>query len=479
VDALTQAPETPLGESLGVDATALLGRSRFDRELPELPDHELVEVMVAARRLASRVQAVELAAVAELARRRFAAGEASAVEVISPRDYLNDEVAAALTLTPSSADGLIRFATELVGRLPGTFAALAAGDVDYLKARTLWQGTGQVSDEVAAAIEAKVLPRAQGQTSGEIRAKVRRLVKRLDPQALGRRREEAERRRGVTLMETDDGTAHLTGVDLPAEAAGAAYGRVAAIAAGLKRDGDGRQIDQLRADVFVALLRGTLKTAQPPADTSGRLVTGPVASPDSGWTGGDDTVADVIAGTARAGLTALAADQPDRREFGVLIAQAGACMTESLAALRVRWCWSDHDSPHPGVLGPSSLGPNGLGPSGPGSSGLGPNALGHGDSGHAGPGYRVPAAMRRLIEHRDRRCCFPGCRRPVRHCDADHSIPFHRGGATCPCNIAMLCRRHHRLKQTPGWRLEHLWPGVILWIGPTGHWKITAPADRE
>src|SRR4051794_32125741 len=74
VDALTQAPETPLGESLGVDATALLGRSRFDRELPELPDHELVEVMVAARRLASRVQAVELAAVAELARRRFAAG---------------------------------------------------------------------------------------------------------------------------------------------------------------------------------------------------------------------------------------------------------------------------------------------------------------------------------------------------------------------------------------------------------------------
>jgi hypothetical protein len=43
----------------------------------------------------------------------------------------------------------------------------------------------------------------------------------------------------------------------------------------------------------------------------------------------------------------------------------------------------------------------------------------------------------------------------------------------------MLCRHHHRLKQTPGWRLEHLWPGVLLWIGPTGHWKITAPADRE
>jgi hypothetical protein len=192
MDALARTPETPFGELLGVDAVELFGRGRFDRELLDrelldhgLVDHGLVEVMVAARRLASRAQAVELAAVAELARRRFAEDDASGVEVISPREYLNDEVAAALTLTPTSADGLIRFATELVGRLPGTFAALSAGDVDYVKARTLWQGTGQVSDEVAAAIEAKVLPRAPGQTTGEIRAKVRRLVKRLDPQALG------------------------------------------------------------------------------------------------------------------------------------------------------------------------------------------------------------------------------------------------------------------------------------------------------
>lgn len=58
-------------------------------------------------------------------------------------------------------------------------------------------------------------------------------------------------------------------------------------------------------------------------------------------------------------------------------------------------------------------------------------------------------------------------------------MPFQDGGATCACNVAMLCRRHHRLKQTKGWEIEHLWPGVILWLGPTGHWRITAPADRE
>lgn len=94
-------------------------------------------------------------------------------------------------------------------------------------------------------------------------------------------------------------------------------------------------------------------------------------------------------------------------------------------------------------------------------------------------GYRPTAAMRCLIEARDRRCCYPGCRRPVRHCDADHTIPFGKGGPTCPCNLAMLCRRHHVLKQTRKWRAEQIWPGVILWITPTGHWTITAPADRE
>jgi hypothetical protein len=460
MDAVERIPGTLLVEPFGVDTADL-----FDRG--ELSDHELVEVMVAARRLASRAQAVELAAVAELARRRFAEDETPAVEVISPREYLNDEVAAALTLTPASADDLIRFATDLTGRLPGTFAALAAGDVDYLKARTLWHGTGVVSDEVTALIEAKVLPRAPGQTTGEIRAKVRRLVKKLDPHALAQRRADAERRRGLTLIQTDDGTAILSGADLPADAAGAAYSRVAAIAAGIKRDGDGRQIDQLRADVYLALLRGTLKTTEPPADGSEHPNAGPVTG-DPDWTDADDAIADLIAGTARTELTALTTSSqglPDRHhQVGALVAHACARITESLTALRIRWCLPAHDDPRQDGLR---------------SREIGPSTPGRGAAGHGSSGYRLPAAMRRLIEHRDRRCCFPGCRRPVRHCDADHSIPFHRGGATCPCNVAMLCRRHHRLKQTPGWRLEHLWPGVILWIGPTGHWKITAPADRE
>jgi hypothetical protein len=27
--------------------------------------------------------------------------------------------------------------------------------------------------------------------------------------------------------------------------------------------------------------------------------------------------------------------------------------------------------------------------------------------------------------------------------------------------------------------IQQLWPGVFLWITPTGHWHIVTPIDRE
>ncbi|MDN3356878.1 HNH endonuclease signature motif containing protein [Actinomadura sp. DC4] len=481
----------PLDGFVGVDAS----------------DGGLIEMMVEARRAVSRLQAVELAAVAELARRRDAEEQVSGAGVISAGEYVNDEVAAALTLTATSADELIRFAAGLTGRLPATFTALAVGDLDYARARALWQGLAQVGDEVAAEIEARVLARVAGQTTGEIRAKVRRLVRRLDPGALARRREHAELRRDVQLVATDDGTAHLTGLDLPADAATAARNRVNAIAAGLRSDGDRRAIGQLRADVFLGLLSGTLHTGEPSSDGTRRPAAVTPSGGEEGWTGVDDAVADAIARAARTQLGALSEHAvPERHQrLARLITQAGECIAGSLTGLKTRWC-VPAPAPDPAagsVLGPapdlaadlahgpvpgqapdpaadlalSSVPGQAADPAPYRARGLAADLADGLAHGHRG--YRVPAGMRRLIEKRDRRCGFPGCRRPVRHCDADHTIPYHRDGPTCPCNIAMLCRHHHSLKQTPGWRLQQLWPGVLLWTGPTGHWRITAPADRE
>jgi hypothetical protein len=51
-------------------------------------------------------------------------------------------------------------------------------------------------------------------------------------------------------------------------------------------------------------------------------------------------------------------------------------------------------------------------------------------------------------------------------CDCDHVTPHGAGGATCTCQVAPLCRRHHRLKTHGGWTYTTLEPGSYLWSSP-------------
>jgi hypothetical protein len=57
----------------------------------------------------------------------------------------------------------------------------------------------------------------------------------------------------------------------------------------------------------------------------------------------------------------------------------------------------------------------------------------------------VPAAIRRAVVIRDRRCRFPGCDRHHAWCDAHHVVHWADGGPTALDNLVLLCRRHHRL----------------------------------
>jgi hypothetical protein len=84
------------------------------------------------------------------------------------------------------------------------------------------------------------------------------------------------------------------------------------------------------------------------------------------------------------------------------------------------------------------------------------------------PAYQPSRALRHLVETRHGTCVFPGCRRPATQCDKDHTVPYDQGGKTCLCNLAPLCRRHHRAKQARGWALKQVSPGVLAWTTPSG-----------
>jgi hypothetical protein len=83
--------------------------------------------------------------------------------------------------------------------------------------------------------------------------------------------------------------------------------------------------------------------------------------------------------------------------------------------------------------------------------------------------YKPTTAQRRLIHAMHRTCRQPGCTRPAAQCDLDHTAEHRLGGPSCPCNLAPLCRRHHRAKHQAGWWWTHPQPTHLTTQSPLGH----------
>jgi hypothetical protein len=103
--------------------------------------------------------------------------------------------------------------------------------------------------------------------------------------------------------------------------------------------------------------------------------------------------------------------------------------------------------------------------------------IARGGCGHARAetGYRPSRALQHLVKVRNARCTAPGCGRPASRCDLDHTLAWDQGGLTCECDLAPLCRHHHKCKQAEGWRLEQPEPGVLVWRTPAGRRYTTTP----
>src|SRR4051794_23186062 len=202
-----------------------------------------VDAAVAFDRVANRVAARRMRAVATAVRRQVG------TERVDPIRLASAELAAALALGSRSIGAEVTCALALTGPLTRTLAAMDTGAVSYAKARVLVEATLDLFDGQARAVEALVLDAAAGRTWAQHAAAVRPAVVRVDPGASERRRKNAERASRLVRRYGDDGLAELI-VTLPTAQVDAAYTAADAWARARKAAGDDRSLQMLRADAI-------------------------------------------------------------------------------------------------------------------------------------------------------------------------------------------------------------------------------------
>ncbi|WP_328608666.1 13E12 repeat family protein [Amycolatopsis sp. NBC_00345] len=203
--------------------------------------HDAGDVLSRIHERAVRVARLEAEQAADVA--LFAAAGGSARSVAA-------ELALELSVTERRAGADIALAQALTTRLPETFAAFRRGEIDAFKARMVFEPTIALSDEMAGRVDAIVAARLAGKNPSSLRAAVNRVVQKVDAEGYGRRSRARRRDRNICLVHQDETMSTLL-CDLPVEQASAIYTSLDQGARRLRRGGEVRTLDQLRADVLV------------------------------------------------------------------------------------------------------------------------------------------------------------------------------------------------------------------------------------
>ncbi|MFC4942814.1 hypothetical protein ACFPFQ_04900, partial [Pseudonocardia sp. GCM10023141] len=146
----------------------------------------------------------------------------------------------------------------LVNRLPLVHAALWAGRLDHHKARVFADYLADLTDRQIAVICSRLVGPAEGWTTGQLAHRLLREVLAVDRSYARKKYQAAVRERGVTGHLAPDGTATMTAHGLTPTEAAAAAARVEDLADVIRRAGHPGTVQQVRADLFVRLLDGSL-----------------------------------------------------------------------------------------------------------------------------------------------------------------------------------------------------------------------------
>jgi len=214
-----------------------------EQDLSQLGDDQLIGVLSGVRRMESLYAWTKLAAMRELASR--------------PRrqDYAADEISCAFTLSWMSVAGEIGYAEDVARRLPQCFAALRLGRLDPVQLRIIEEKTRILSDADAAVADAQLAGAAAGKTYGELRALAHRLVLKLDPDAVRKRKEAARRDANVRCFREESGNAGITGREMPSVEVLAAMQHISERARQLREAGIPGTLEDLKVRALLDLLR--------------------------------------------------------------------------------------------------------------------------------------------------------------------------------------------------------------------------------
>lgn len=417
LEAPTNSPE-PGGLPPGLDAVVpgpalALAVAGIDRD--RLSGEERVALLRARSRLRAHVEAQLIADIVAIFDAEVEeVGDVVGVDAV-PR-LAAAEIQAALTWTRRAAEFQVDFAWTLVELYPQVWEALDAGLIDLPKARVICNQTIHLDPETRNQVVEIALERAPTQTTGLLAARIRRLAIWVDPESAKRRYEGGLEERRVSSEANDDGTANLWGLNMSPAETQAAMRRINRLARGLKAIGDHRTMDQIRADVFLDLIRG-----RPAAEGTDRAVV--------------DINVDL---TTLAGLTETPGEIPG---FGPVIADVARQVVDEQHDAEWRYTATNEQG---AVVSTGTT------------------------------RRRPDSAMRRRVQARSRSCVFPGCRAPATACDLDHNQAWSEGGPTRDDNLAPLCRHHHVIKHH-GWALTRSGPGAYQLTSPLGVAHFSGP----
>ena len=401
-----------------------------------LDDFALVELIVQLERDASLARARQLTAVQALSR-RASMNPCWPVRVGEP-NITAEEVAAALGSSRAAGRALVDTARLFAGPLLATAGALAAGDIDWGKAKIFAAVLGDVAIQVAVDVQARVLPGAGRRTHAQLRRDLARALVVVDPDDAEQRVVRATDKRRVCRPKVlPDGMAGIWAV-LPGAVAGQIDTALTTAARTAKTNGDPRTPDQLRADTLAAALTG----ADPFGPTAaagpfGLTSLAAAGEPKAGSCGAGCTGVRVDVTVSLATLLGVDEAPGELAGYGPITAQTARRLAASGTWRRL-------------IADPATG-----------------TVLDVGTT-----RYRPPTDLAEIVRARDTRCLSPICEMPARRCDLDHRIPYAAdgtGGSTSAENLAPLCERDHLIKTHARWHLHRTKDRTAVWTTPTGH----------